>query len=481
MANYFYYEAGSGYPKDKFFRPDEAYPEYPFTGLGIAEGKNDVYRMIRSLFKELDLDADNYGKKCWNPLKAYISEGQTVLIKPNLVNDTNPAEKNRRKGMDCLITHPSVIRCIVDYVLIALNGTGKVVIADAPIQDCSFASMKRVSGYVRLEEFYSKAGYGDIEIQDLRETILVHNPVGNCQQKNSGMSYGSKIVNLSDLSYFYGIDGSGGWRITNYDANSTNRHHKGSVQEYCVSSICLDADVIINVPKPKTHRLAGYTGALKNFVGINARKEYLPHHRKGTPEKSGDEYPEKSIVKYISSMVDDLKNAAYAKQHGRMAEGLLEINENIKYHSCDKIFYGMWYGNDTIWRTILDLNRIVNYCDKNGKIQKDVQREIINIGDMIVCGDREGPLSPSYKYVGGILFSDNAVEFDLFLTGLMGFDNRRFPTLVNAVLDKKLYKKELYAEKNGLSCFSNSDLFKGRLCNIHAFSFELTSGWKGRG
>ena len=42
----------------------------------------------------------------------------------------------------------------------------------------------------------------------------------------------------------------------------------GTVQEYCISEACLEADVIINLPKPKTHRKAGFTGALKNMIGV---------------------------------------------------------------------------------------------------------------------------------------------------------------------------------------------------------------------
>lgn len=471
MLNYFYYQPNSKYPADEYFRPDESYPEYPFMELGISREKNEVYRMMRCLFMELGLDSENFGKSCWNPLKEYIHKGQTVLIKPNLVNDVNSAVKNTKKGMECLVTHPSVIKCIVDYVLIALRGAGRVVIADAPIQDCDFNKLKSASGYTRLEEFYSKTKY-NIQVQDLREIVLIHNNRIDLQKKNNKMSYGTKIVNLSSRSYFYELKSNGRLRITNYDSAETNRHHEGKIQEYCVNSISLKADVIINVPKPKTHRLAGYTGALKNFVGINARKEYLPHHRKGSPDRFGDEYPAKDRMKSISSLVDDLKNWAYKKNFSFIAKGLLQLNTHIKRCCSDKTFYGMWYGNDTIWRTILDLNRIINYCDKNGIMQKDIQRKIINIGDMIVCGDREGPLAPSYKDVGGILFSENAVEFDYFLVKLMGYDIMQFPVIKNALRDRMLT-----LENKKLLLDSNSGQFRGEANDIHNFSFIPAGGW----
>ena len=44
------------------------------------------------------------------------------------------------------------------------------------------------------------------------------------------------------------------------------------------------------MPKPKCHRKAGMTSALKNFVGANVRKEFLPHHTMGSIKEGGDEY-----------------------------------------------------------------------------------------------------------------------------------------------------------------------------------------------
>jgi uncharacterized protein (DUF362 family) len=55
-------------------------------------------------------------------------------------------------------------------------------------------------------------------------------------------------------------------------------HHPG-VHQYLVAKEVIEADIIINLPKLKTHRKAGVTCALKNLIGINGNKEYLPHHR----------------------------------------------------------------------------------------------------------------------------------------------------------------------------------------------------------
>ena len=376
--------------------------------------------------------------------------------------------------MECLITHPSVVKCILDYVLLALDGTGEVIVGDAPIQDCDFLRLKRVSGYQGLEDFYRQNYSKSFEIKDFRKIILTDQHGRKVQSENKRMEYDTRTVNLAEKSYFYGKKYEGTLRITNYDAEDTNQHHRGKVQEYCLNSACLASDVIISLPKPKTHRLAGYTGALKNFVGINARKEYLPHHRKGESQKGGDEYPTADSVKKFSSQLDDWKNKAYKKNFELFASIITHMNVKIMRGHKDQTRYGMWYGNDTIWRTILDLNRIINYCDREGDMKNTRQREIIYFGDMVVCGEKEGPLSPSYKKIGGILFADRAVEFDLYLTKLMGYDYLKIPTLKNAMKDKMLYDGETVFFRSNRSEYCG-DINK----KVESFDFVPTSGWRG--
>lgn len=476
MANFFYYKEDSNYPADTYYRPSKMYPEYPFKENGISESNNQVYDMIRELFHELKMDIDNYGKKTWNPFKDIIYENDIVLIKPNMVTHINPSEHNEKRGLECLVTHPSVLKCIIDYAYIALKGTGKIIVADAPIQDCDFTYLKRKAGFSRIEDFYRKAGIEDFEIYDLREVVLESHNGNKVQKCNKNKSFKSTIVNLGKESYFYGKDYNGKLRITNYDSTDVNEHHNKDRQEYCVNNICLEANVIISLSKPKTHRLAGYTGALKNFVGINAKKEYLPHHCKGSIKSKGDEYPKFKINTILQSNLDDLKNKAYHYNWTRVSKYVDYINQNIKNMDKNAVRYGMWYKNDTMWRTILDLNFLINFCDKKGKIQPEKQRKIIHIGDMIVCGEKEGPLAPSYKKVGGILYSDNAVEFDIYLLKIMGFELKNFPTIKNAIKDKRLFKKNI----KDILFMSNCKDYIGKYnVKIKNHNFEPTSGWKG--
>ena len=138
----------------------------------------------------------------------------------------------------------------------------------------------------------------------------------------------------------------------------------------------------------------------------------------------------------------------------------------------------MWHGNDTIWRTILDVNYAILFADKKGIVQDSEQRKLINIGDMIVCGDHEGPLMPSHKKIGGLLFSDQAVIFDLFVIKMMGFDYTSFPVAVHAFNEGILLDGEKSIEEYVL--FSNDSSFNGKaFFDIEkTFSFVPTTGWK---
>lgn len=70
---------------DDMFRPDEVYPEYPFSQQDISIQDNNVYAAVRESLFLLGLDKEHFGTKEWNPFGAYIKPGSKVVIKPNLV------------------------------------------------------------------------------------------------------------------------------------------------------------------------------------------------------------------------------------------------------------------------------------------------------------------------------------------------------------------------------------------------------------
>ena len=134
------------YPSGKYYyNPSNKYPEYPF-GDEIAGEENPVYDMVRNTLYSMGYDRDNFGKKEWNPLGDIIKKNQKILVKPNWVMHINKAIDDEN-DLRALVTHPSVVRAIVDYVYIALTNSGEIYVADAPMQECN------------LEEALKKAGY----------------------------------------------------------------------------------------------------------------------------------------------------------------------------------------------------------------------------------------------------------------------------------------------------------------------------------
>jgi len=63
----------------------------------------------------MNLDRYNYNTAKWNSFKELIKTGDVVVLKPNMVMHKNG---NKQFTTDCLITHGSIIRAILDYIYI---------------------------------------------------------------------------------------------------------------------------------------------------------------------------------------------------------------------------------------------------------------------------------------------------------------------------------------------------------------------------
>lgn len=423
------------YPaKETRFRPHTAYPEYLFPS-DLSDEENHVYGMIRDGLSLLGLDQEHYGTAEWNPLGAYVHPGDNVLIKPNLVLHFNSCGG----GTDCLYTHPSLVAAMLDYVLIALKGKGRVVIGDAPLQECVFDTLVKDSGYDLLVDYYREKGI-DVSLVDYRNVKT---------QERDGLHYlqedkGDKgiIVRLDDSSAFSTVprERLKKLRITNYDPRILQKHHHDNVHEYKVAEEVLNADVVINMPKPKTHRKAGVTISLKNLVGINANKEFLPHHTVGSQEEGGDAYLKESQYLEMANDVLDIKNMLVNEGDMELAALADQLYGKLRGRNKDERYWeGSWYGNDTIWRTIFDLNRILYYADKKGNMRKDRQRNMFIVGDMVVSGEKEGPLEPTPSYPRLIAMGDDPVLFDMAVCSLMGFNYRDIPSICMPGMDGSKY------------------------------------------
>src|ERR1035437_5753648 len=121
------------YPQLVPFHPSELWPEYVFGCRYLGEG-NDAYCAVRETLGLLGLDRANFGTSAWNPLKKLVRPGDHVFLKPNMIAHRHQLNDD----WEYVITHGSVIRAVVDYVFIALQGEGKITIGDAPQTDSNF-------------------------------------------------------------------------------------------------------------------------------------------------------------------------------------------------------------------------------------------------------------------------------------------------------------------------------------------------------
>lgn len=467
------------YPETAPFRPSNKYPEYPFGDTVLDS--NEVYDMVRDGFRLLGYDAENFGKKEWNPLGELISPGDNVLLKPNMVMDVNPTGE----GEECLYTNPAVVAAVLDYVYIALQGKGRIVVGDAPMQECNFERLINKSGYAKLM-LWCKENYKGIDIQlvdfrDVKSTGERGIYKYNFASESTGI-----VIDLAEESEFADMDEykQKHIRITNYDPAILKKHHNNGRHEYYVSKYVLESAVIINMPKPKTHRKAGVTIALKNLVGINARKECLPHHTNGSINEGGDAYLNKSFFKKMANVCWDHRNKEAMTNCNIIAAKIWnfmgKVSSKIAKYSAEDFFTeGSWYGNHTISKTILDLNKILFYADKTGIMQEKKQRKYLIVADMIISGEKDGPVRPSPKDVGIIAIGENPYDFDRVIARLMGADINRIPTLNQFVGCRSKY---IITDSGETIILSNDGALNRKtekeLPEEAVMYFVPTSGWK---
>ena len=78
---------------------------------------------------------------------------------------------------------------------------------------------------------------------------------------------------------------------------------------------------------------------------------------------------------------------------------------------------GNWWGNDTIWRTCLDLNKIVAYGQSDGSLRTghpEHRRRHLVLVDGIVAGQGNGPMNPDPLPAGVILLGKIEIAPDSF-------------------------------------------------------------------
>jgi uncharacterized protein (DUF362 family) len=406
-------------PAGDGFCPDQPFPEYRH-GL-ISPRPNPVYQAVRDTLAQAGLDRDHFGTPDWNPLGSWIRPGQRVFVLCNFVYHCRGHESIHDFYGKC--THASVIRAMIDYVLIAAGPEGRVVFGNAPLQGAIWDLVSAESHAREVADFYEGIG-APVELRDLRLHIAERNAMGWITRVERRGEEGGISVDLGSDSLLTALDpGHPHYRVSDYDPDRTEACHANGKHVYIVNRAIIDSDVIISIPKLKTHSKVGITCALKGCVGAIGHKDCLAHHRLGPPERNGDEYPADPVglLYRASRLHDSVQRTLPETRVGRA----LRLGDRVVRKALSKAFAGTsgtWWGNDTCWRMSLDIGRIIAHADKQGILQDAMIRPHLALIDGVIGGEGEGPLNPRGVDTHALLFADDPVEADWGAARLMGYE-----------------------------------------------------------
>jgi uncharacterized protein (DUF362 family) len=412
--------------------PPERYPELGFLD-GATDPRNRIYAGVREMLRALGYDATRFGTADWSPLSDLVGRGGRVVLKPNFVRHYN---ETAGESLEAVVTHPAVLRPLVDFALKAVGPEGSVVIADAPQYDCEIEALLRQNQLLELLAWYREKLGLEVEWRDLRVEFGRHTHGVQVEKRRlPGDPEGYLSVDLGDASEFTAMPDRQLQllRGSDYDEEVTIRHHSGGRNEYLVAKTILDADLVVNAPKIKTHKKGGVTLSMKNLIGINGDKNWLPHYRAGFTSGGGDEFPEPDAYSRLRRFGGEVARRMLKRGVGsavlkgiRAAENAVGLGERARN--------GNWYGNDTVWRTALDLNKILYCGDRRGALTAPGRR-VLNVYDGIIAGERNGPMGPRARALGLLAAGEDPGAVDVVLAWIMGFDWRRIPMLVHAAED----------------------------------------------
>lgn len=438
-------------------------PHYPDPAAGL-------YPPVVAALAGLGLDPDD-------PFAALVPAGGMITIKPNWVIHRNPLGHD----LDSLVTHPTVLFTVAELAARALGGRGTLVIGDAPLQSCL---LDRLWAAQRIPELAAalRARHPGLEVvlEDWRLTTLVDataltGPAQARRDRDDEAPAGYRLVELGNDSFVDELaDFSDRFRVTCYQPSAMAAHHRRGHHEYLVTERVLASDLVINLPKLKTHIKAGLTGALKNLVGINGHKEFLPHHIRGAWEDGGDCYQRGGRLRDLYDRLYD-HTWEHMMSLGRVERtalsSALRVLGRINQRTGDGIDAGSWSGNETIWRTTLDLNHVLYLRGR---------ANVLHLVDGVVAGQGEGPITPTPMPAGVILAGRNPAHVDAVMARLIGYSLARVPTVYEALNHRRSIFGGTRPDRIPLAVAPAADAPLGRalLADLPTQGFAAPRNWR---
>ena len=361
-----------------------------------------------------------------------------VVIKPNWVKHQEHAEF----PIEALVTSTRLVEETIKACIAKYPELEKISVGDVPLQTCDWTALIAQTGVDKLIEKYRGSSAPLVQFLDLRrERWTPRDGFMELDSSHPGDPLGYSEVVIDETSLLEEVShNADSFRVSDYDPAETVSVHRKGVHRYLIAKTILDADLFINLPKMKTHQKTGITGALKNLVGINGSKAHLVHHQLGFPSQGGDEFPD-DVSRWIhwqARLRERFQKKSKVvfkvlKKGWELVKTLRGIKTIGTKENLGGSFYvgsGSWYGNDSIWRMVYDLNRIILLAHRDGgTLRAEPQRTVHSIMDGLVAGEGNGPLQPLPVQANALLASSNPFLIDFAMAKLMGFDVRKIRLL----------------------------------------------------
>jgi uncharacterized protein (DUF362 family) len=405
-------------------------------------------------------------------LSGIVRAGSTVLLKPNWVYHRNEGGH----GLDCLNTHPAFILAAVRAA--AACRPSRILIGDSPIQGCD---LDWIAGDGFAGAAREAAGGVPVLVLDFRKARLPGSDLAAGRLPTERDEAGYVLFDLGRDSLLEPISRpEGRFRVTMYDPRVMARAHRPGVHRYLLCREALEADVFLNLAKLKTHRKAGVTIALKNLVGINGNKDFLPHHRIGGTWTGGDCYPGFDPIRRAAEYCLDRANAAAGTpEHLPWRRRALRLVGLKRRLGLATDLEGGWHGNDTCWRMALDLNRALLYGGADGTLAAEPRRRIVTLVDAVVAGQGEGPLAPEPLPMGSVLAGDDSPALDWVGASLLGLDPASIP-LVREAFRAAPYPLTRARPESIVVGLRGRDLDVAAAAREIGRRAKVPAGWRGR-
>lgn len=369
----------------------------------------------------------------WNIL--HSSRPKLVVVKPNWIQESH---EYLPRVWEPVITHPNIVISVVEVLAELIQRQGTICVCDAPNTYANFQKITMLGDFrKKLAELGKRYPTLNFELLDLRRDIwTLKERVIIDRRPNSEDPRGYVCLNLGRDSRLWGYRGEGRYYGADYDRTQVRKHHLRDKQEYLLSGTAIKCDLFVNLPKLKTHGKTGITCSLKNLVGINGDKNWLPHYTEGSPKTDGDEFPKDNLVTMFERMSkrvgqSGLYNTPILGTWGyRKARN---IGKRVFGKSDNTIRNGNWFGNDTCWRMALDINRALLYGNPDGTWRdSESPKQYLTIVDGIIGGEGNGPLYPDEVQSKVLIAGRNPATVDAVACRLMGFDPKSLSILREA-------------------------------------------------